>query len=245
MILNQIRKTFGSGQSGKLSVARPVPLADYPDPALNREASEWEVNNWVVSDFVVQQLYPVVGVRPFPLQELMLMVSSVCHFKPTHIFEWGTHIGKSARIFYETTRTFSIPAQIHSIDLPDDVTHVEHPGSERGLLVKGLPGVHLHQGDGLGISLALCKQLKAERPLFFVDGDHAYESVKRELSGILNEIHAPAVLLHDTFYQSAPSGYNIGPCQAIRDVLRDYSGYRSLSTQMGLPGMTLVYKHSH
>jgi len=213
-----------------------------PSPVLNPGASEFEVNNWLISDFIVERLIPIVGVRPFPLSELELMTAAVCRFAPTHIFEWGTHIGTSARVFYETSEFYSLGIEVHSIDLPDDVDRVEHPGHQRGRLVRDTP-VQLHQGDGLDTSLALLEQIGVSaRALFFVDGDHSYESVKRELEGILASVKRPVVLLHDTFFQSGDSGYNTGPHRAIRDVLdRAGESYRTLETTTGLPGMALVF----
>ena len=215
------------------------------DVAPNPGASEFEVNNWLISDFVLSRLIPVVGVHPYPLNELMLMAGTVCRFRPTHVFEWGTNVGASARIFYETARRFEIPLEIHSIDLPADVAHVEQPGRRRGKLVKGKAGVVLHLGDGLETSLAIYRTLpKGSRVLFFVDGDHSYESVRRELAAIVDQVAGPLVLLHDTFFQSADSGYNVGPHLAIRDVLTalpDGRRLRTMETKTGLPGMTLVY----
>jgi cephalosporin hydroxylase len=207
-----------------------------------KPASEFEVNNWLVSDFIVERLLPIIGTRPFPLAELVLMTSAVCRFRPTYVFEWGTHIGKSARVFYETSEFFDLGTEIHSIDLPDDVSHVEHPGSKRGEYVRDTP-VHLHQGDGLDTSLAILEKVGAPATaLFFVDGDHSYDSVRRELEGIIERVEYPVVLLHDTFYQSSDSGYNTGPHRAIRDLLqRRDSEYRTIDTKTGLPGMTLVF----
>lgn len=217
--------------------------ADAASP--NRECSEYEVNNWILSEFVLKRLVPVVGVHPYPLNELMLMAGSVCRFRPTHLFEWGTNIGASARIFHETARHFGIPVEIHSVDLPPDVEHVEQPGRTRGRLVRNKTGVTLHLGDGLETSLSIVRTMPpGGRPLFFVDGDHSYESVRSELAGILDAVEHPVVILHDTFYQSDESGYNIGPFEAVRDVLseQDESRHlRSLSTNTGLPGMTVVY----
>ncbi len=213
------------------------------DPAKNLNSTEFEVNNWVVSDFVVNNLVPVVSAHPFPLNELMLMTATVCRFKPELIFEWGTNIGKSARIFYEITKAFNIKSEIHSIDLPDDVFHNEHPQDNRGKMVRGLKEVTLHQADGIECSLRLIKQKSPKgKVLFFVDGDHSYESVKKELSAILQNVPDAAVLLHDTFYQSEDSKYNIGPFKAVKEVLGNYKGYELISTNMGLPGMSLVYK---
>jgi cephalosporin hydroxylase len=225
-------------------VGRSLNAASSKDnPAKNPGCSELEVDAWQLSSFIVERLVPVVGTHPFPLNELMLMSATVCRFRPSHIFEWGTHIGKSARAFFEVTRHYGIPAEIHSVDLPDDIDHVEHPSSERGRMVRGLAGVYLHQGDGLDASIALWK--KAGRPepvLFFVDGDHSEQSVYRELSGIVTEVSRPIVLLHDSFYQSAQSGYNIGPHRAIERLLSDSRGrFKRIDSGIGLPGMTLLY----
>ena len=211
----------------------------------NPDGTEYEVNNIVLSDFVLAKLVPVVGTNPYPLNELLLMAGAVCRFRPTHVFEWGTNIGASARVFYETARQFKIPLDIHSIDLPDNVGHVEHPGSSRGRLVRNKPGVTLHLGDGLETSLSIYRTLPTgSRALFFVDGDHGYKSVRHELDSIVKHVEAPIVLLHDTFYQSTESGYNTGPYLAVKEVLESMPPSRKLKTivaNTGLPGMTLVY----
>ncbi|MBI1920671.1 MAG: class I SAM-dependent methyltransferase [Geobacter sp.] len=216
-----------------------------PDVSPNRHCSEFEVNNWAISDFVIRKLFPIVGFKPFPLNEQMLILAAILRLRPTHIFEWGTNIGKSARIFHEVCKEFGINAEIHSIDLPDDMEHVEHPKERRGYLVRGITGVTLHQGDGLDTSLRILSRCGAAdvSPLFFIDGDHSYESVRRELEGVIDRVPAANVLLHDTFYQSVESGYNIGPYKAIEDVLgkRTHS-FRILSQNIGLPGMTLLWQ---
>jgi len=213
---------------------------------VNSNCSQLEVNNWLVSEFVMFDLVPVVGVHPYPLNELCLMVSGVVCLKPTHLFEWGTNLGKSARIFYEASRKFGVNTAIYSIDLPDDIDHVEHPHDKRGLFVKGIDGVTLLLGDGLETSLSLCKKFKAEgefRPFFFVDGDHSYDSVRRELESIIRNVPEANILLHDTFYQSEECGYNIGPYRAIEEVLRETSQkYKMVSQNIGLPGMMLLYR---
>jgi hypothetical protein len=217
------------------------------NPAKNLACAEFEVNNWLVSEFVIGKLIPVVGSHPYPLNELMLMTAAICRFQPSQIFEWGTNIGKAARIFYECAQHYGISTEIHSIDLPDDVEHGEHPGSERGKLVRGLQGVTLHQGDGLDTARRIW-QSSGKKPgtLFFVDGDHAYESVFRELTGIARDILDPLILLHDTFFQSTGSGYNVGPHEAISKVLSgDSSGFRRIDSGFGLPGMTLLYRTSN
>jgi len=217
------------------------------DPTRNPSCAVFEVDNWSISDFIVKKLISKVGVHPFPLSELSLMVSALAYFKPTHLFEWGTNIGKSARVFYEAAKHYRIVTQIHSIDLPDDIEHVEHPGGHRGKLVRGLQGVTLHLGDGLQTSLTLLKEINGvARPLFFLDGDHSYSSVKRELEAIIKQVPGAIILVHDTFYQSADAQYNIGPYRAIADTMDVYGkAYRQIVLNTGLPGMTLIYPKSH
>lgn len=213
------------------------------EPAKNIQCSEFEVDNWVLSDFIVKKLIPVVGTHPYPIAELNLMVAAVCRLKPQQIFEWGTNIGKSARIFYETGKRFGIPLEIHSIDLPDDLDHQEHPRAGRGRMVKGYSGVSLYQADGLSKSIELYQRRSQDRTLVFIDGDHSYESVRRELAGIVEAMPNAAILLHDTYYQSEQSGYNIGPYKAVTEMLAAMPGkYRVMSMTTGLPGMTLLYK---
>ncbi len=217
----------------------------FDDPALHGDCSEFEVNNWTISRFVVKKLVPVVGMHPFPLNEQMLMVAAVCRLRPTHIFEWGTNIGKSARIFFETCRTFGISTEIHSVDLPNDIEHGEHPKNKRGMLVKGKKGVHLHVGDGLDTSLRVLSEIGSAsiHPLFFIDGDHSYASVKRELEGIISSTPHSDILLHDTFYQSGDSGYNIGPYQAIEAVIKNMPHqFKIIAQNSGLPGMMLLWQ---
>lgn len=213
------------------------------NPTRNPGCSEFEIDAWEISDYLVSRLVPIVGMHPFPLHELMLMCAAVCRLRPSQVYEWGTHVGKSARIFHECAKHYEIPLQIHSVDLPDAAEHVEHPGDSRGMLVRGLPNVHLHQGDGIEISISMWKTSGCPpAPLFFIDGDHAYESVHRELSTVVAEIPGASVLLHDTFFQSKASGYNVGPYQAIADVLKaNPRRYRRIDSGLGLPGMTLLY----
>jgi cephalosporin hydroxylase len=209
----------------------------------NRKLERFELDKRVVSDFVLDVLVPSVGVHPYPLDELMLLAGAVCWQKPTHIFEWGTSRGVSALVFWETTRHFAIPARIVSVDLPDETKHLEHPGSSRGILVRDREGIELLQGDGLETSLAVCRSLgEGSRVLFFLDGDHAFDSVARELTSITQEVPHAAVLVHDTFLQASESRYNVGPYRAIDHVLGalDDGRYERITASTGLPGMTLL-----
>ena len=214
-------------------------------PVKNLRSTEFEVNKWELSDFILKVLIKQVGVNPYQLDELMLMTASVCRCHPTHIFEWGTHIGKSARIFYEICKYFKINSEIHSFDLPDNIDHIEHPHEKRGFLVRNLKEVKLYQEDGLkkGIDIFNSSSTENKQALFYLDGDHSFDTVCEELSVISNNIVNPIFLLHDTFYQSLDSGYNIGPYSAMSKFLSENKDYKVISTSLGLPGMSLLYKN--
>ena len=214
----------------------------WPDPARNIDASEFEVDLWILSRFLLKKIVPVVGTHPYPLNELLLMTAAACRLRPSVVFDWGTHIGASARVFYECDKAFKLGYEIYSVDLPPDATHVEHPGREHGRLVRGLSKVHLRRGNGVKVALEQWHNLgQPGRPLFFVDGDHAYESVRDELGEIFTTIPDASVLAHDTFFQSVDSGYNVGPARAIDEIVKKFpERFRVLKSGLGLPGMTLL-----
>ena len=226
---------------GKLRHKQPaVPVRS--DPVRNPGALEFEVDLWTLSDFVLDTIVPVVGVRPYPLNELLLMIAAACRLRPSVVFDWGTHIGVSARIFYECNKAFDLGYEIHSVDLLPDASHVEHPGQEHGRLVRGLDKVHLHRGNGVKVALDVWRQLgQPKKPLFFVDGDHAYESVRDELNEIFSTCPDASALAHDSFFQSSDSNYNVGPSLAIDEVVRNFpSRFKVIKSGLGLPGMTLL-----
>jgi|SRR3989344_36253 len=213
----------------------------YINPSKRYPDGEVEVDKWLVSDFVLEKLVPIVGVHPFPLDELMLMTTTVCWYSPDYIFEWGTHVGKAARIFYEIKNTFKFNYIIYSIDLPDSVKHIEHPGNNRGLFVRGIKDVNLILGDGLDESMKLIKKIgKRKKILYFLDGDHSITSVRRELATISKNQPSATVLVHDTFYQVKKSGYNIGPHKSVQELLMKNKTYKLTNAELGLPGMSLL-----
>jgi hypothetical protein len=235
-----IQKLSGKNGGSADTTAELLPL--WPDPVRNPTASEFEVDLWVLSRFLLEKVVPVVGTHPYPLNELLLMTAAACRLKPSVVFDWGTHIGASARIFYECTETFKLGYEIHSIDLLPDASHIEHPGQEHGRLVRGLACVHLHRGNGVRVALDQWQKLGCpKRPLFFVDGDHAYESVRDELNEIFSTVSDASALAHDTFFQSAESKYNVGPSRAIDEIIERFpSRFRVVKSGLGLPGMTLL-----
>lgn len=204
----------------------------------------FEVDNQLASRVVLDRLVPIVGVTPFPLHELMLMTAAVQYIRPSRIFEWGTNIGKSARVFYECLEAFEVDCQIHSVDLPDTASHVEHPREWRGQLVRDLNNVHLHQGDGATECVRIWQSDRRSDVLFFMDGDHVEDAVYRELFLIATEAPDADVLLHDTFFREPSLGYNVGPHRAIERVLELLPGrYRRIDSGLGTPGMTLLLRN--
>jgi hypothetical protein len=234
-----IRKLSGNN---KVADTAAELYPSWPDPTRNPTASEFEVDLWTLSRFLLERVVPIVGTHPYPLNELLLMSGAACWLKPSVVFDWGTHIGASARIFYECSETFRLDYEIHSIDLPLDATHVEHPGEEHGRLVRGLAEVHLHRGNGVEVALEQWQKLGCpKRPLFFVDGDHTYESVRDELNQIFSTVPDASALAHDTFFQSAESNYNVGPARAIDEIVgKSPKRFHVVKSGLGLPGMTLL-----
>ena len=157
------------------------------------------------------------------------------------VFEWGTNVGNSARIFSWISNAFSIPTQVHSIDLPPEVAHPENVKELRGLLVRDFPDVTLHLGDGVEVAVRLCQELKPKRPLFYVDGDHAKETVIRELDRIREVAPTAPIILDDTYSWGAGHG----PRGAMLDFLGRYPDeYRLFECVAGLPGMSMLAHES-
>lgn len=201
-----------------------------------------------VSVAVATVLAPLLGVHPLPVAEQALMASAVCFLAPTVVFEWGTHLGVSARAWYEIRRHFGLHYDIHTYDLPPDVPHPEQPGAERGALLRGLPGqIELHTNDAVMHSTALWnsvyKHAAHPLPLFFLDGDHGRDTVFRELTTIYRAVGCRAqFLVHDTLPRPHPaSDFADGPWRAVQDFIAHHNGYRVYSAHAGLPGMTLLY----
>lgn len=194
-----------------------------------------EIDKYLISQYLLK-LVKIVGYRPFPFDELFLMVSAFLYHKPDMIIDVGTHQGKSARIWFELARHFGTQTSIHTIDLFDP-NHPEYPGNILGKYIKGT-SVKQHIGDGFGISSDLIKRDPDANFLIFLDSDHSYENVMRELS-LARAIKSGGFLVHDTFYQPG-SNYNHGPYLAIRDFSKDFTFKQIIHLQTGLPGMSYL-----
>lgn len=196
--------------------------------------TEWTQENlwaWPVA-LKVQALLDLLAIPGYPPEEIALMVDTVIQHRPVYIFEWGTNRGSSARIFYETARLIALPCEIHTTELPDDVSYLEHPGDEAGLFVRDLP-VEQHRGEGLRVTLELMELTDEHHcTIVFIDGDHSPDLVYGELRAITDTRPGAVVLLHDTGHDES------GPREAVEQFLSERAGKYAV-TQVHTPiGMT-------
>lgn len=220
-------------------------ITGYKDPTASHNGLMFEVNNWTISNFIIDKIIPIVGVHPYPLIELEILVSVVCYFKPDYIYEWGTHEGKSARIFWETINAFKLKTKITTIDLSENAQHVELPTiSQYAKYIRNIEEINKIRGDGLDLSIKLStKNNNNTTSLFFLDGDHEFNSVLRELETIFQKVKDPCVIVHDTFYQTRQSKYNTGPYDAIQKILGKRKDVKQIiCNNLGLPGMSVLVK---
>lgn len=194
-----------------------------------------EVDKYSISQYLLK-LVKIVGYHPFPFDEQLLMASAFLYHKPDVIIDVGTHQGKSARIWFELTRHFGTQTSIHTIDI-FDANHPEYPGHVLGKFIRGTP-VKQHIGDGYEISYDIIKKDSKANFLIFLDADHSYENVLRELQ-LARVIKSGGLLVHDTFYQPG-SNYNHGPYLAIRDFSKEFTFKQVIHLQTGLPGMSYL-----
>lgn len=216
----------------------------YEDPVKGLLGKKFEVNGWIVSEFVIKELVPVVGYHPYPLTELFLLTSICCWYKPKFIFEWGTNVGKSARIFHEINSKFGLSMKIYTFDLPNASVHPELPKEDQlGYYINNIREINLIRGDGITESLKIIneKKIKNAKLLFFLDGDHSYKSVFDELTNIYSDVKHACVVVHDTFNQTSKSKYNLGPHLAVKSFLSLHKDHHVLAeASMSLPGITAL-----
>lgn len=127
--------------------------------------------------------------------EIGFIADTVEALRPTHIYDWGTNVGASARIWWEAAPT----AQITTVEHPDDQTF-DHPGHRYGLWCEGLgPRMRMLKGDGVRTSIeTFVEDGRPPNALFFLDGDHEYDAVFDELEAIHGWAPEAVVLVHDT-----------------------------------------------
>jgi hypothetical protein len=195
-----------------------------------------EVDKWALS-CVVLRIARIIGSHPYPLDELLLMAAAFEYHRPEIVIDVGTHMGKSARMWYEMSRFLKQPSSIHTFDIHDP-RHPEFAGAFLGRYIRGYP-VKQHIQDGYTGAVEMLREKPDARYLVFLDGDHSFQSVRRELDLARLLPSGSGILVHDTFYQPG-SSYNHGPYLAIEQFRKEFSFSQVLHLQCGLPGMSYL-----
>jgi hypothetical protein len=168
-----------------------------------------------------------MGLPGYGEDEVGFMCETVEIVQPDRIFDWGTNVGASARIFYEACIVHCI---VETIDLPAVLEQLDrdHAGGRTGSHLT--PEIRTHRGDGVTEALRLCAAWEPKRPLFFLDGNHLRENVFREIWSIHKFCPRGVLLIHDTNQQ---------PGDAVRNWQHRYGGYRLdvLNSQAGMVRM--------
>lgn len=158
--------------------------------------------------------------------EIRFIAETVGALRPTHIYEWGTNVGASARIFHEAAPK----ALVTTVEHPDDQTY-DHPGHRYGLWCEGFDRIEMLWGDGVTVALERFDAHDGpERALFFLDGDHSYWAVTRELDAIAQAAPRGVILCHDTSHEIEDTE------AAVEDFLDAYGHYDAiwLASQAGM-----------
>lgn len=192
-----------------------------------------------IKDFL-QEVEDVFFNGPFPKEEMDLMASVTINHHPDVIFDWGTHLGYSARFFYEIEQYFSLGYKVHTIDLEEEKTHEEKlPLGEIGKIFKEL-NINQHFGNGVEKALEIFRLEKYKKPLFFVDGDHQEKTVLEELRLIFETVPLPLVLVHDSWSK----GENNGPFKACCWA-KEHFKLEMISVDDKAPGVTFLKRKTN
>lgn len=142
-----------------------------------------------------------LGVPAYGDDEVLFLANVLVRHRPQAVFDWGTNVGASARIFYEAAQLLGYPCVVHTIELPDDEAHRDrdHPGERYGQWLVDVP-VCCWRGDALDVALQLLRYADPSliRLLFFLDGAHDRDSVTREMKGIAYYEPEAVMVVHDT-----------------------------------------------
>lgn len=146
------------------------------------------------------------GLPAYGDQEVEFFESVLVRLRPTHVFEWGTNVGASARLFYEGARELGYKCEVHTIEIPDELGLLDrdHPGQRYGQWIQNLP-IHTHRGFGLIESIRLHGELNPNQALFYLDGNHSYGVVLAELEEVSALDSDAVIMVHDTINYTDPA----------------------------------------
>lgn len=184
-------------------------------------------------DQVVQKVQ-TIELPGYGEDEVSFLAETVFALEPDFICEWGTNRGSSARIFYESCQLLRVTPWIYTVELPNKLAPVtaDHPGIQTGMFIRKLQGITAYRGDGITTAMKLYRRASPSRPLFFVDGDHSFQTVYKELRTLLSEAKNAVVVVHDTNH---PEGRGpTGPAEAINALVWDRYRKTELLSQAGM-----------
>lgn len=234
-----------SARSKKFSGARNMLKAFRPQRHEARDivktGSLFEVDCWILSELLLKEVIPKIGVRPYPLNEQMLMAAAVAFVQPKIIVEWGTHLGKSARLFWQVKEALGLSGcRVCTVDSMNS-DQPEYPGAARGRYL-GQTGVEQIVGDGAQVAAQLIDG-SCEPVLLYVDGDHSREATKQDFALWPKLPAGSGLLAHDVFFQT-PSAYNVGPWESLQELVETHQEtIAQMQWQLlGLPGMAFMGK---
>lgn len=168
------------------------------------------------------RLYHIPG---YGDDEVGFMAETAWRTDPDVIFDWGTNLGASARIFHELHY-----CEVVTVDLPPALEPLDrdHAGVSTGRILH--PSIRQLHGDGVTMALQTFREGPYVKPLFFLDGCHLAENVFREIWSINRVCPQGSLLIHDTRQQ---------PGKSIRSWQRRYGGYKVtwLQSQAGMASM--------
>lgn len=171
-----------------------------------------------------------LGIPGYGDDEVAFIAKTLLKLQPSHVFEWGTNVGASARIFHEVTRLAGIRSTVHTWEHPDMTTR-DHPGHRHAELVDGIATVIPYIGEGLIGALSLYTSTTPARALFFLDGDHSYATVLKELRAIAKVAAEAVILVHDLRHPTERTG------DAVHDFAAEQNGRYVLAELASQAGM--------
>lgn len=181
-----------------------------------------------LSPEIVKHLKEIGVVPQYGWEEVDLIYATILEYQPDIICEWGTNIGYSARLFAELIQEIGIDCPVHSTDITESAAK-----GRRGEMAG--PLVNLHVGEGLELSLRLTGD--AKRPLFFLDDDHMFDHVRRQLYMIAEVEPGAVMLIHDVMKVEKVGGDSVWvahePHRAIMDFLSQHGGYEAVFVTNG------------
>ncbi len=72
---------------GVLRFINYKPHKKYNVKTILKEGSVFEANCWILSEILLDRVIPKIGIRPYPLNEQMLMAAAVAFVQPKIIIE--------------------------------------------------------------------------------------------------------------------------------------------------------------